>query len=217
MKPLPTGALLATLLATLPLRADMVSQTNTFSGTPNFFGTLVFDKFNAAAAGYTVTQVVITSTLNIDGFTLSVSNIGAGNATLDAYAFGARNRVIITPLNETNTVIATNADEPGTLIEPGQKVTIQGTAQQSRSVRTLIASNEMAEFLGSGTFGVNYSASQTKTVSTTGSTTDAMTPSTAWGSVVLSFFYAVPEPSTWMMIGFGILFLALTAGCRRTD
>jgi hypothetical protein len=207
--------LLLCALAWSLARGDVVSQTNTFSGTPNFSGVLVFDKFNAAAAGWTVTQIVVSSALSIDGFSLSVSNIGAGNATLDAYAFGARNRVIITPLGETNTIVATNAGEPGTVIAPGEKVTINGTRQDSSSVRTVIASNEMAQFLGSGTFDVNYSASQTKTVSTTGSTTDMMTPSTAWGSVVLSFFYAVPEPSTWMMIGTGAAFLLVVAGRRR--
>ncbi len=198
-----------TLLMPLALRAQM-SQTNSFSGTPNFSGTLVFDKLNAAAAGWTVTQVVVTSTMSIDGFSLTVSNVGAVNATLDEYAFGARNRVIITPIGATNTLIATDTGTPGTVIAPGAKITVNGTHQQASHTWTITDSSQVSQFLGTGTFTADYYAAQTKTVSTTGSTQDTVNPSTSWGSVIVNFFYAIPEPSTWAMIGVAsLMFLVL--------
>jgi hypothetical protein len=195
------------LVAALPLGAETSSQTNDYSGTPNFSGTLVFDKLNAAAAGWTVTQVVVTSTMNIDGFSLTVSNVGAVNATLDEYAFGAKNRVIITPISATNTLLATDTGKPGTVIASGATVTVNGTHQQASYTWTITDSSQVSQFLGPGTFTAEYDATQTKTVSTSGSTQDRLNPSTSWGSVIVNFFYAIPEPSTWAMIGGAALML----------
>lgn len=199
---------LAIVVACLSLRAQTVAHTNSYSGTPNFSGTLVFNKFNPnTAGGEYVTQVVVTSYMNIDGFSLTVSNVGGVDATLNEYAFGARNRVVVMPIGATNTLVATDADEPGTVIAPGSAVTVHGSHQQASYTWTITSSNQMGQFLGAGTFDVAYNATQTKTVSTSGATQDILSPSTSWGSVIVSFFTAIPEPSTYAMIGFGILIL----------
>jgi hypothetical protein len=198
-----------TLLMPLALRAQM-SQTNSFSGTPNFSGTLVFDKLNAAAAGWTVTQVVVTSTLNIDGFSLMVTNTSGDTASVNSYSFGANNRVIIVPIGATNVVTAATSATPGPDLNAHQGMLISGTAEQASHTWTLTSSNQVSQFLGSGTFNVTYKAIQESTVSQSGGVQSTLNPSTSWGSVIVNFFYAIPEPSTWAMIGAAsLMFLVL--------
>ncbi len=199
---------LAFALATiLPLCAEMSSQTNDYSGVPDFSGSLVFDKLNAAAAGWTVTQVVVTSHMEIDGFSLMVTNTSSSSSTLKSYAFGAENEVTVVPLASVTTLVATNAAKPNTVIAPYSSVTVTGTPHQASYTWTITDSSQVSQFLGTGTFNVTYTASQSKTISTTGGTQDTLNPSTSWGSVIVNFFYAIPEPSTWAMIGGAALML----------
>lgn len=188
----------------ISMHAQVLSQTNSYSGTPDIFGTLAYDKYNG---GMNVTQIVITSSMSIDGFSLMVTNIGDTAATLINYSFGAQNTIDIVPIAATNILTASDSSVSSTNIPPFQSITVNGTLRQDSFTRTITDPGQISQFLGAGTFNVTYNAIQFKSVSTSGGTTDVLTPSTASGNVIVNFFTAIPEPSTYAMIGGGILVL----------
>lgn len=193
------------LLAFTPLvRAETVTQTNSFSGTPRyeFSRTNVFDKYTLSSSE-SVTQIVIQASLDLSGFSLMVTNLDYRYAvTLTSYAMGAQDTVTVIPTGSSSLMVATNAANPNYVIPKMGSVTFNGTHLTQSFTQTITNSSEINQFLGSGTFNVTHDVAFVGQYNTTGNGS----PSGTWGimpvsgNVIVSFFTAIPEPSTWAML-----------------
>ena len=202
--------LLLALASSLPLSAapyNVWSQTNSYSGTPTANFNLTFDQFNAVPAGWTVTSVVFTTTLNVSGLSMFVTNITVDKTDLiSAYVLGAD--VDLTIAGSTSSFSAkTGTIHPAMSILPMQFYTVSAGPFASGYTNTY-SGGQISQFVGSGTYNVQLDAYSANSVTVTGGGyTAEPSPGTTFGNVIANFFYAVPEPSTYAMIGSAALML----------
>jgi hypothetical protein len=210
--------LLLALASSLPLSAapyNVWSQTNSYSGTPNFSHTFTFDQFNALPAGWTVTSVVFRITLNASDLAFAVSNISSSTTinwndyTLGVGGASAQTRVVIVPTGTTNSLNAFGYVElPPVLIAPLAKYSVVGGPYATGITNTFTSEPQISAFVGSGTYDVQFRVATLNTANVVGG--DAIlspTPGNAMGTVIADFFYSIPEPSTYAMIGGSVLML----------
>ena len=75
------------IFAAASLQAAVITQTNSFSGTPTFSEDLTFDKFNDNSGTYTLNSVIVRMYLTtLEGARFDVDN--EGDATTGTASFG---------------------------------------------------------------------------------------------------------------------------------
>ena len=206
--------LLLALASSLPLSAAQYltwSQTNSYSMSAASAGTLVFNQFDALPAGWTVAQVQITANLDVSEFSYSVTNKSATVAKVESYYTGAKNDMVVIPVSQYFPLVATNGTNysyPYLSVAAYESVVFVGTSPSTSHTWTYADSSSISNFVGSGTYGVSYDVSTAANAAVSGTSygVDSVFGAAA-GNVITTFFYSVPEPSTYAMIGGSVLML----------
>ncbi|MFH0731270.1 MAG: choice-of-anchor E domain-containing protein [Pseudomonadota bacterium] len=209
------------LSAATAVRADLItlSQTQAFSGTPNFKSSLLYSKFDSTLG--TLTSVGYTMEINITGGDGRVDNDGeeTGTATLKIGAEGRLTETVNGPalypvLNpvvavteKTLMLTANNADSSGTYDwdDGTDNGLLQGT-DQSASQFVSIDPNLIAGYIGSGeAFTIFADVDTSFQISGLSGLAGSFTPVTTSGVVTLDYTYetptAVPLPASIWLFG----------------
>ncbi len=172
-------------------RADMASQTLSYTGTPNFTKTNVFDQYKGALA---VTQILVKVHATVTGFTLDVTNSTEGVVTLDSYQFGTKNVLVVVPSGYTNTSIMVDESYDSTDLFPGGSLIIGGT-EQVKDFTYTVPANKFSGFTGTGTFNIVAKINSYSGVVQQGGLTSLLTPGPASGAVTVEYYYT-PQAGT---------------------
>lgn len=203
--------------------AGTVTQTETFSGTPNFSDTLTFDEFDDLGGTLTLTSIQVLVELNVQDGVLVLDNDGVDPAS-GTYEFGGKSDISSTDVSlldaafqpvtgelEALTTGAFNLDgnvgdgpndfDPS----PPDGVQVDGLAQSDND-SGFIAAALFAQYIGTSTFDILLDATQWSDFGAIGGIEYAVTPVSADGEVTVVYNY-VPEPATMGLLSLGGLAL----------
>jgi hypothetical protein len=220
MSRIRTCAALAALGLASIASAGVYTQTLTFGpGTPNLAGALTFNKY---AGAETLVGVRYDLTVNVAGGELNVDNDGAGTATT-AVALGATANISSTDVTLLDALLnpvtgqaiaqttasfnlgADNGDGPSNIDAAGPDgATLAGTSQSDAKFG-FINNAFLGQYLGAGTFKVDYAANQILDFGSVGGVEGSFSPVTANGSVTVTYYTEVaPEPASLSLLALGL-------------
>jgi hypothetical protein len=195
------------VLYAAPAKAEFIvvpTSTPIASSLTDFTGTLTFAKFNSFLG--TLLSVEIQYESNLDTV-LTVTNSAAS-----ASSGTDQTRVRITlqtpganiPLSDRFTTIFPDPEFEYSL-NPGQQLTSPLFAAVATSDKTYNTAAILAEFTGTGTIDLSVTTLTTTLLANTGGNTssDQVTHADATGTVIYNYIAAVPEPSSWALMGIG--------------
>ena len=200
-----------------------ITQTETFSGTPNLARTFTFDQFDDQGGTLVLQSIQVLVELDANGGTLILDNDGeepaAGN-----YEFGAKSNIsstdvaLLTATAQPVTAelsaltsgpfsLAGNLGDGSEDFDPSAPdgVQIDG-GLVSDSDDGYIGSAYFAGYKGLGTFDIDLDAIQWSDFGGVSGIEWAVTPVTASGEVTVIYNY-IPEPATMGLLGIGALAL----------
>lgn len=211
------------------LCAATITQTNTFSGQPNYSSVLTFNKFNDQGGAYTLNSIFITVVLNTSaGAKLGIDNDGAQSASGLA-EFGSNGSITDSGVSLTKIGGGTFG---GVLKSVSQKTmnltsddgdsivySTQGsdydelvTSATSMSTNTYIKSSVFDEYIGTDTFDITYSVNQYLSMGAFSGAQFQGNPVAAGGAITVQYNYTIPEPAT---ISMSVLVLLIGFWIRR--
>jgi hypothetical protein len=204
--------------------AATITQTKTFSGTPNLDGALSFNQFNTGLG--TLTSIQVQLNLQTSGGELKLDNDSHQSAA-GTFQFGAQGTISGSPdvalLDSGFNPIPGTANayhsgsfslDPNTGDGPGDYSPLApdgmlytGTTEtdnKSGYVGSAVWAAGTKGFLGTGTYNINYSITQWLNYGGIGGIEYAVTPVTASGDVTVVYNY-IPEPATIALLTIGAL------------
>jgi len=101
--------------------------------------------------------------------------------------------------SKTMTLAADDGDDPDTVQTDGEDYDFLETELISDSSSAYLASGVFSDFVGAGTYDLNFSASQYVNYSALGGVSYSGTPIQTTGSVVVQYGF-IPEPSTAILV-----------------
>ena len=206
--------IVALLVAAGSLQAARITQTNTFSGTPNYSSALWFNKFDTLGGVRTLTNVTVSVFLLTDAQGgIGVDNDGAlpasGTVTMGSKltlsAAAAYGVAALDPLSATTSNYLSLAADDGdgtTYSTSGPDYgSMNVTATQTNSY-TIIGSTYWGNYQGAGSFLFDVTIDQIATYAVLGGVQALIDPMHSRGSVVVTYDY-IPEPASAMLVFFG--------------
>jgi len=203
------------------LQADTITQTNTFSGTPNYTSLLTFNKFNTMGGIRTLTGINISIFLLTEAQgSVGVDNDGAstasGTTTMGTSLFvikhtGADNPNILDENGDgLSTIYSTTSKSMSLAADDGDgaEYSVSGLdydvmniieSQSSSSIA--IGSDYWSKYQvnGSATFVFDATVSQFTDLTSFGGAQVLINPMAARGNVVVTYNF-IPEPATASMM-----------------
>jgi hypothetical protein len=199
-------------------QAGVISQTQSFSGTPNFSQGLSFDQFDTLGGTRTLSSIEVILDLNVDGGQLILDNDGidpaaglfefGGKATLSStdVALGGVPGTAAALHSDTFNLAGNIGDGPTDYdpSAPDGMIYLGGPESDSKSgfVNSLFWTAGTKGFIGTGTYIVDLDATQWSQYGSIGGIEYAVTPVVAGGSVKVIYTY-VPEPASLSLLGLG--------------
>ncbi len=207
------AVLLAVCGLTAAAQAGVVTQTQSFSGVPNYDETFTFNMFDTGLG--TLTGVDITLQLDISGGFLGVDNDGVGPATVNV-EFGASGALISgdVTLFPAPAVVTSNNAIFNLAADDGDGVGVQSTGADYDQLSGVFTSNSsmesinalfISEYEGTGlTFDILASITQVLDFGGVSGVAGEFGPQTADIVVEVVYYYdAVPTPGTAALLGLG--------------
>jgi hypothetical protein len=213
--------IVALLVVAGSLQAESITQTNTFSGTPNYTSLLTFNKFNTMGGIRTLTGVNVSIFLLTEAQgSVGVDNDGASPAsgtntmgtTLNVVKhIGSDNPLILdendngfsTIYSTTSKDMSLAADDgdAGTYSTSGLDYDVMNIIESQSSSSMAIGSAYWGKYQanGSATFVFDATVFQFTDLSSFGGAQVLINPMYARGNVVVTYNY-IPEPATASMM-----------------
>ena len=209
----------ALFLGTVMMSASafgQLSQTATFSGTPDFSQSLTFNKYTGNLSD--LIGITVSYSLNIAGGSYSVDNDSPVSVNNIQASFGANLSLsssdvalltsnfqpVITNANALNTATFNLGPDQGDgtatfSTSPIDSATLYGK-DATTSGSGSIGNFAWSQFVGAGTFNINALASQQGSLSYNSGISTLSTPLDAKGTVTVTYL-TVPEPSGSLLLG----------------
>lgn len=214
----------ALLVAAGSLQASSITQTNTFSGTPNYTSYLTFNKFDTMGGVRTLTGVTVSIFLlteaqgrvgvDNDGASSASGTVTMGTSLNVIKHTGSSNPLILDENDEgLSTIYSTTSKSMSLSADDGDTTTystagldydIMNVLESQSSSSIVIGSSYWAKYIGTGTFVFDATVAQSTDFSSFGGSQVQMDPMSARGNVVVRYDF-IPEPATASM-------MALVAG-----
>lgn len=208
-----------TLLMTAGIvRAEVISQTKTFSGQPNYSSVLTFDQFDDNGGTYTLNSILVTVQLDTAaGARLGIDNDGADPAT-GTVEFGSSGFIknsSVSLLKQDfltfNGSLESISSKSMTLSGDDGDATVYSTSgtdfeqlltvATSESDSAYINSAVFGQYTGDGIYTLEYSVSQFMNMGAFSGSQFQGDPVSAGGSITVEYDYTIPEPASIAMIG----------------
>lgn len=202
------------LFACAPVaQSAIITQTEIFSGTPNFTESLTFDQFDPSLG--TLSRVTVSAFLNAGGAFLEADNEGDAGTLSASYTVSldlssvsvsflasglipALNGIGVTD-TQNSVVGADDGDGTGLQTTGSDYVTflaLGGSASDSADMDSLIFS----QYTGLGTFIIEAEVAQALSFTGTSGQAGAFSPNPSSGSITVEYEYhgdpVIPEPGT---------------------
>ena len=203
--------------------AATITQTETYSGTPNLSQTFTFDEFDDLGGTLTLLSIQVLVELNIDGGQLVLDNDGVDPAS-GTYEFGAKSDISSTdvslldgallPVTAELSALTTgvfsltgNVGDGANDFDPSPPDGMQvNGGPLSDSDSGFISATLFAQYIGTSTYDVDLDATQWSDFGGVSGIEWAVTPVTADGEVTVIYNY-IPEPATMSLLSIGGLAL----------
>jgi hypothetical protein len=220
--------IVALLAVTGSLKAESVTQTNTFSGTPNYTSYLTFNKFDTLGGTRTLTGVNVSISLlttaqgrvgvDNDGGSPASGTVTMGTSLNVIKHTGSSNPLImdengdgLSPIYATTSKSMSLAADDGdttTYSTAGGDYDIMNVLATQSSSSIVIGSDYWVKYTGTGTFVFDATSAQSTDFSSFGGAQVQMDPMSSLGTVVVRYDF-IPEPATASMMALvsGIGFL----------
>ena len=192
-----------------------ITQTQPFSGIPNYQSDLTFNQFDDQGGTLSLLSVEVIVTLNVDGGQLVLDNDGIDPAT-GTFEFGAKGNIssvdvaLLNALSQPVTSevsaihsggfnLAGNVGDVPNDFDPSPPDGMQyDGGPETDGDSGFIGSAYYAGYIGMGTFDVKASIAQWADFGGVSGIEWAVTPVTSSGTVQV--IYTIPEPATMMLL-----------------
>jgi len=208
--------------------ADSITQTLSYTGTPDYQKILTFNKFNDMGGALTLLSVYVEVDLDANGGALRCDNDAITPAS-GAIEFGAKVDVsssvsmidaTFNPIFQSGDVKATggttlnlSADDLDTEVGGTANFSMQGSdygyytgGLASDNDSGYVTSMVFSQYTGTGTYTVTLDASQVANYGSLGGVQAQIDPLTASGEVTVIYTY-IPEPATLSLLVIGGLMI----------
>ena len=204
----------ALLLAAVSLQAATITQTNTFSGSPNYSSVLTFNKFNDYGGAFTLNSIFINVVLNTEaGAYLGIDNDGqtAASGSVEFGSSGSLSSDYVS-LRKVGTgsfsgtlksislkTMNLSADDSDGATYSTQGTDYDALITSSTSVSTNASLRDIEDYIGTDTYTLTYTVSQWMSMGAFSGAQFQGNPIGANGSVVVEYNYTIPEPASASM------------------
>ncbi|NOU35336.1 MAG: choice-of-anchor E domain-containing protein [Kiritimatiellaceae bacterium] len=203
----------ALLVAAGTLQAATITQTKTFSGSPNYSSILTFNKFDDAGGTYTLNSIFVSVVLNTAaGASLGIDNDGQNPASGTA-SFGSNGGITasdVTLLKQNfstfyGTLVSTSSKQMTLAADDGDSTTFSTsgtdydalvTSATSVSDNAYLSSAVFDQYKGNGTYTVTYGVNQYLSMGAFSGAQFQGNPVSADGSMSIQYNYTIPEPAS---------------------
>lgn len=222
--PLALAAILSTSVAFSTAQALTIVQTQGFIGKPNLIQKLEFDRFDSSKG--ILDSVEVRMDLRISGGSLAVDNDGPQSAalTVELGATGSISSASVHLLDGNMSPILSGPSQLGVATgasftlapENGDKTVFDpngpdGAAHQGGSAATYagayINSNYLSDFIGTTMYDMQVNVNQLLNFGSVGGISGQFEPVDAEVTVTVTYDFhkSVPEPTTFLTAGMGML------------
>jgi len=214
------------------LSAASITQTrNVAQHKPDSNVDLMFNRFDPTLG--VLTGISISSELEWWGGYYAVDNesdqpssgdaIFSTTATLSSLVRGipAGTKKLSSSISQYFELTADNGDDPDSfdIDVPGNDYARINGPSQENLLRVYgsgaVDSSYFDDYIGKGQFAINYESGQRQQWTGEGGNSTSSSPVWAQGSVTVTYYYDVPEPTTWALFGLGATLLVLRVRRRN--
>lgn len=208
--------MVAVLLAAGSIQADTITQTNTFSGTPNYTSALTFNKFDTDGGRLTLTGVNVSIFLlteaqggvgvDNDGATAASGTVTMGTKLTVAMRTGgprllnedAEGLPVLYATTSKSMSLTGDDGDTTTFSTNGTDYDVMNIAETQRSSSIVIGESYWARYIGTGTYSFDALVDQSTDFSSFGGSQTLINPMAAQGNVVVTYNF-IPEPASASM------------------
>ena len=211
------------------LRAATITQTNTFSGTPNYSNALTFAKFDTRGGDFTLTGITVSMLLvteaqggvgvDNDGATSASGTVTMGTKLNLAMRTGGP-RLLDGDAEGLPTLFATTSKSMFLTGDDGDTTTFSTSGsdydsmtitETQSSTSIVIGDAYWSKYIGIGSYAFDALVEQSTDFSSFGGAQTLINPMAAHGNVVVTYNF-IPEPATASM---SILVILAAVWIRR--
>jgi opacity protein-like surface antigen len=213
----------ALMICSAAASAATISETESFSGTPNLTQTLNFDQFDDQGGTLTLQSIQVTISMQVCDGQLVLDNDGE-QAASGTFEFGAKADIASTDVSLVDSTLQPVTAELEAIhtgsfsldanvgdglndydsSAPDGMLYTGGTEADSDT--GMIASAAFPGYIGTGTYDIDVSATQWSDFGGVSGIEWAVSPVTASGTVTVTYCY-VPEPASMGLLSLGGLAL----------
>jgi hypothetical protein len=202
-KRLPTLLAAVVLITAIPAFAYTISQSQVFTGTTNISGSLTYNQFDTHGDLWDLQSIKLSFTLQTSGGHLEIYNNDPSPASI-TFQFGTNGLLASTDVFLPDMSLQVYDGNHIELPNLGDSYAYDGGIKTDTKLVS-IDESFWDEFLGTGTYTINYAIAQWINWSGTGFVgLDALPPSTSSIVTVLYTYNVVPEPATICILGLGV-------------